>query len=136
MKWLLKISTSKKLSSWLIISGFVIFIIPYFQLLGIILLGLGFLINMRSDRTSKQKFSWSLPIFFHLLLVIYILLFTWMDEIISILFFPVSGSISFFICFHLYVSYAREVPVPCITNKNSILGCIKNLENLESSKVI
>jgi hypothetical protein len=64
-----KYTTSKKLSAFLIIFGFVIFIIPFFQILGAILMLAGWIINIRTDRSKKQKTLWSIPLIVHLVLV-------------------------------------------------------------------
>jgi uncharacterized membrane protein len=53
---------SKRVSSLTIIIGCIIFIIPFFQILGLILLCIGTYLNYMTDRTKKQKTIWALPL--------------------------------------------------------------------------
>lgn len=63
---------SKKISSWTIIFGSIIFIIPFFQILGLILLAIGTYINYKTERSKKQKIFWALPlILYSILSIIY-----------------------------------------------------------------
>ena len=64
-----KTAKSHKFSSTLIIAGFLIFIIPYFQIPGAALLLIGSLMNVSSTRTRRQKVFWLLPLMTHVLLV-------------------------------------------------------------------
>jgi hypothetical protein len=56
-----KIFSSKKFSSWIIILGFLLFFVPFFQLPAIVMLAIGTAVNYRSTRTKKQKLLWSVP---------------------------------------------------------------------------
>jgi hypothetical protein len=58
----MNIIKSKRISSWVIIIGSIIFIIPFFQILGLILLGIGTYLNYKTNRTKKQKIIWALPL--------------------------------------------------------------------------
>ena len=64
-----KYTTSKKLSAYLIFFGYVIFIIPFFHIFGGILMLLGWIINIGTDRSNKKKLLWSIPLIGHLILV-------------------------------------------------------------------
>ena len=71
-----KILRSKRLSSWLTILGFLIFLVPFFQIPGIASLSIGWIMNVKSDRAKRQKILWTLPIVIIVLLALYIVLFT------------------------------------------------------------
>lgn len=65
---------SKILSSYLNILGVIVFVIPFFQILGLSLILTGTAINWRSDRTRKEKLLWTIPIVLCLILTLTIVL--------------------------------------------------------------
>lgn len=62
-RWqLIDVLTSRRLSAVLIVLGFAIFLVPFLQFPGAVLLFVGSFINAASDRPFWPKLLWLLPL--------------------------------------------------------------------------
>jgi hypothetical protein len=72
---LVNVLTSRKLSSTLIVAGFLVFLIPFLQFPSAVLLFIGSFINAASDKTKQQKLLWLLPLAVCAVLVVVVVLY-------------------------------------------------------------